>query len=209
VPKRELAIALSAAAVATAGDLLLLLVGNSQRPELALPQPPAFALPLGGILGVCAIPFYALGYRAVARAIRPGSPVLARVVLVCGVAAAAVGALIHGLTALAIGEAIRAGTAAAPPVEAVAASGAVLVASWLAAAVFFLAASAAIFASRALPRSVAWLNPVAVTLALVLAGLPTELGRSFLVPAAPNLAHVVFFFVCLRALDRELRVRGD
>ena len=48
---------------------------------------------------------------------------------------------------------------------------------------------------------VAWLNPAAVTLLLArgAAGLPWEIGRSFLVPAAPNLAHVVFFASLLLA----------
>jgi hypothetical protein len=36
-------------------------------------------------------------------------------------------------------------------------------------------------------------NPWLVTLAIVLAGTPSEIGRTFLVPAAPNVAHVVFF----------------
>lgn len=203
VTRRELAVASGAAVVATLGDLLLLFVGNSARPELGLPRPPELALPLGALLGVCAIPAYALGYRAVARAIRPGSRPLARVVLVCGSAAAAIGALIHGLTALTIRAAIESGASAAPPMEAVAASGTGLVAAWITASLLFLAASIAVFAARALPRSVTWLNPLAVTVVLVLAGLPWEWGRSFLVPAAPNLAHVVFFLVALSTLGES------
>jgi hypothetical protein len=139
--------------------------------------------------------------------IRGSAPGRARVVLWSGVAAALVGAAIHGLTERAIRAGIEAGTSAAPPMEAVAASGAALVTLWLVATAAFLAASIAVLASgvsrgSALPRSVAWLNPVAVTLGLAAAGLPWESGRSFLLPAAPNLAHVVFFFASLSALRR-------
>ena len=201
---RELAIASGAAVVATLGDLLLLWVGNSQRPELDLPRPFGLALPLGALLGVCAIPLYALGYRAVARAMGPGARALARVTLLCGGAAAVIGALIHGLTALTIRAGIESGAVAAPPMEAVAASGAGLVTAWIAASLLFLCASIAVFTSRALPRSVAWLNPLSVTIALVLAGFPWEWGRSFLVPAAPNFAHVVFFSVAFSAVQTEL-----
>jgi hypothetical protein len=36
-------------------------------------------------------------------------------------------------------------------------------------------------------------NPAVFTLGLVAAGQESVLGQAFLVPAAPNLAHVVFF----------------
>jgi len=202
--RRELAVAAGAAIVATAGDLLMLFVANAARPELALPRPPAPALPLGGVLGVAAIPFYALGYRAVARAIAPASRARARLVLAGGIGAAAIGAGIHGLTALAIRAGQAAGTASGSPVEAVAANG-LLVAAWGIAALLVVVASAAILGARALPRSVAWLNPAVATVLLALAGLPGELGRSFLVPAAPNLAHVVFFCAALLAAPHERR----
>lgn len=193
-----LGLACAAAAAASLGDLLLLWVGNSLRPELALARPPALVLPLGALLGVLAIPLYGLGYAAVARAIRPGSAALARLVLVCGVGAGAIGALIHGLTALEIRAGLASGAPAAAPVDAVAASGGLLVSSWAAATVLFLAASLAIAAARSAPRLARWLNPAAVTLGLIAAGLPSEWGRSFLVPAAPNLAHVAFFLAAWR-----------
>jgi hypothetical protein len=205
--RARLAIALCAAVAASAGDLLLLFVGNSLRPELGLPHPPRFALPLGGVLGVVGIPLYALGYQAVAAAIEPGSRRLARIALGCGAGGAAVGAVIHGLTALAIHTAIGSGAAAAPPMEAVAASGGVLVGAWVIAAALFVAASVAIAGagmsnSGALPRWLTLLNPVAVTLLIAASGVGWEWGRSFLVPAAPNLAHVVFFACALYALGR-------
>jgi hypothetical protein len=204
--RRELGIAATAAMVATVGDLLMLWVANAARPALALPAAPALALPLGGVLGVAAIPLYALGYRAVARALAPGSRARARLVLGCGIGAAALGAAIHGMTALGIRPGGGAGAAGASPVVAVAEHG-LLVASWGVAALLVMVASAALVAgawrSYALPRRLAWLNPAAVTLVLALAGLPSEAGRSFLLPAAPNLAHVVFFFAAGRALGRR------
>jgi hypothetical protein len=187
--RRKLAVAAAAAIVATAGDLLMLLVANAARPELALPRPPPLALPLGAVLGVAAIPLYALGYRAVARGIERASPRRARLIRSCGLGAAAIGAAIHGATALAIRSA---GSGAAAPLDAVAQSP-LLVAAWTAAAALVVVASAAIAGAQAGPRALVWLNPAAATLVLALAGLPGELGRSFLVPAAPNLAHVVFF----------------
>lgn len=190
--RRELVVAAAAALVATAGDLLMLLVANAARPELALPRPPPLALPLGAFLGIVAIPLYALGYHAVARAIAPGSPLRARIVRGCGLGAALIGAAIHGATALAIRADQTAGANAGSPLESVAANG-LLVAAWAAAALLAVAASAAIAGARSLARPVAWLNPAAATLLLALAGLPGELGRSFLVPAAPNLAHAAFF----------------
>jgi len=186
-----LALAIAAAIAASSGDLLMLWVGNSLRPELGLARPPAFALPVGGALGVVAIRMYGLGYAAVARASG------ARVVFLCGAAGALIGAAIHGLTWLAIRAGLESGAAAAPPLEAVAGSGA-LVALWALAAALVVIASATLAASRALPRTVRWLNPAAVTLAFVAMGMPSEWGRSFLAPAAPNLAHVVFFVAAWR-----------
>jgi len=197
----ELAVAAAAAVVATAGDLLMLYVANAARPELALPAPPGFALALGGVLGVAAIPLFALGYRAVARAIAPASRTRARLVLAGGIGAAAIGAGIHGITAFAIRAGQAAGAAGASPVEAVAANG-LLVVAWAAAALLVVVASAAILGSRALPRPVTWLSPALATVLLALAGLPSELGRAFLLPAAPNLAHVAFFGAALLAAPR-------
>src|SRR5262245_58878690 len=115
-PRKTLtALACAAAIAASLGDLLLLWVANSLRPELGLPPPSALALPIGALLGVAAIPLYGLGYAAVARALRPSSPTLARIVLVCGVGGGAVGAVIHGLTALAIRAGVDSGASAAPP----------------------------------------------------------------------------------------------
>jgi len=199
-----LVLALAGAAIASAGDLLLLWVGNAQRPELALPTPPGVALPLGAVAGVLGIPLYALGYRALAAAARPVAPGLARATALGGVVLALVGAVIHGLTAQVIRGALASGAAGAPPLESVGAQP-LLVTTWLAAALGLLVASVAIVAAsvsraRALPARLGFANPLALTLALGLAGAGTEWGRSFLLPAAPNLAHVLFFALALPAL---------
>jgi hypothetical protein len=206
--REELILATAAAVVATVGDLLMLLAANALRPELGLPRPPGVVLSVGGILGVAAIPFYALGYRAVACTIRPGSIPLSRIVLVCGFGTAAIGSLIHGLTALSIRESIASGSPVSSPVEFIAASGWFLPVSWGIASLLVLAASAAMVAApgsgrRSLPRWLSWLNPAMVTFVIGVAGLPCEMGRSLLLPAAPNLGHVVFFCSAFYALGRS------
>jgi hypothetical protein len=214
---RMLAIASVAALAATGGDLLLLLVGNSLRPQLHLESPPAFVLTLGGLLGCVAIPLYGLGYAAVARVVRSSRPITARVIVFGGSAFALVGAFIHGMTWLTIRDSIHAGTgsgtgpgtgsgtASAAPVDAIVAAGGFLLGAWTVAAVLMLAVSLAIARSglarrRPIPVRLALLNPVNVTILLGVAGAVTETGRAFIVPAAPNLAHVVFFGAALYAL---------
>jgi hypothetical protein len=206
--RRPLELACAAAIVATIGDLLLLWAGNALRPELALAPPPSFALPLGGALGVLAIPLYAVGYRALAREVERTSDLLARVVAFSGLGIGLVGALIHGLTASLILRAIGSGASPAAPLESVAAEGGLLVAAWTVAGMSVLAASLALLLAsfaRAcpVPRWLAWLNPVTLAFAFGLAGAASELGRSFLVPAAPNLAHVGFFALALFAPRRR------
>jgi hypothetical protein len=49
-----------------------------------------------------------------------------------------------------------------------------------------------------LDRRLAILNPALLTLALGAVGVTVESLRSFLTPAAPNLAHIVFFSVVAR-----------
>ena len=194
----QLRFALVAAVAASAGDLLMLYVANAQRSELGLPPPAPFVLFVGALLGVAAIPLYALGYRAVARRLAESSPRAARLVWTAGAGAAVTGAVIHGLTALLIHAEVRSGAPTRSPLEAVATWGAVPLVAWCVAAVLVLVASAAIFRvgvsrSSELPHWWAWLNPAVATLAVAAPGFASELGRSFLVPAAPNLGHAVFF----------------
>lgn len=207
--RRGLSIASVGAVAATVGDFLLLLVGNSMRDDLQLPEPPAFALTLGGLLGCLCIPLYGLGYAALAREIESRMPTPARIIRFGGIAFAALGAFIHALTWITIRDSVSAGASATAPLEAIGASGGILLAAWISAAVLTLIVSMAIAwcglsRPRALPGWLALLNPMTVTLLIGVAGAAAELGRSFLVPAAPNIAHIVFFVAAQRGrLDRS------
>jgi len=195
---KSFAIAAAAAVFATAGDLLMLWVGNATRPELGLASPPAGTLWLGAALGVFGIPLYAAGYRAASRALAPECSLARHIVAWTGGVFALVGAGIHGLTASMIADAIASGAAGDDPLAAVMAGGSLIVGLWVFATALMLAASLA-FAFEvargrsALPRAFALLNPLFATIALAFVGLSTEPLRAFLTPAAPNVAHVLFF----------------
>jgi hypothetical protein len=202
-PRRLARLAAAAAALASAGDLLLLAVANAQRPELGLPSLPVALLWPGAILGVACIPFYALGWRAASRLLGRDAAPAPRIVALAGAASALVGSAIHGLTALEIQRSLASPAANRPPLEAMTDPGSPLLGLWLAAAGLVLVASlafarAARRAPEARTRRLAALNPALVTVALALAALPFEPLRSFLAPAAPNLAHLLFFWACSR-----------
>jgi hypothetical protein len=202
--RRQLVLACLGAAVATGGDLLMLWVANALRPELGLPRPGSAVLWVGGLLGVAGIPLYAAGYRAVSRIAAADSPGVARLISWAGAGAAGLGALIHGLTAAMIQADLGSGAPGRAPLEAVGSWGTGIVALWAAASLLVLAASASVLVralrSPALPRWWGWLNPALGTLALAGIGATTELGRAFLLPAAPNLAHLAFFAASLAAV---------
>ena len=199
----SLALAAIAAAVASVGDLMMLYVANSARPELGLAAAPRISLWIGALLGVVAIPCYALGYRGVASLVLPRFPSHARIIAGTGAFGSLLGAVIHGATALFIRDVFASGAVAQDPTAAVAESP-LLLTMWGAAAVLVLVGSAA-FALAAqrgvprIPRAFAWLNPALLTVLLALLGATSVLGQAFLVPAAPNLAHFVFFAACARA----------
>jgi hypothetical protein len=193
-PRRLAAIGALAAAAASAGDLLMLWVINARRPQLGIVAPPDAVLWLGAVLGVAGIPVYALGYQAAGRLVAD-HPRGARAVVAGGALVAGVGAAIHGVTAQMIASAVRANMDA-PPFEAVVASGQLVIGLWGVAALGLLVASAVFAWCRR--DALALANPALVTVGLMLAALPTELTRSFLAPAAPNLAHIVFFLACAR-----------
>jgi hypothetical protein len=93
-------------------------------------------------------------------------------------------------------------SAAGAPLDGVMQAGAALTVPWAAAALLVTLASAALaHAARRAAAPRVWLvaNPAVATLLLGAAGAATELGRAFVVPAAPNLAHVVFFATALRS----------
>lgn len=198
------AVAAAAAVVASIGDLLMLWVANALRPGSGVPSPPPGALGLGAALGVAAIPLYALGYAAAAARARPALGSGAGGVMLAGGLGAVLGAYIHVATAWLIEDQMRgAGTTpVGSPLEGVMLAGGALTLPWAAAALLVTLASAALAyaAGRAaVPR--VWLiaNPAVATMLLAATGAATELGRAFIVPAAPNLAHVVFFATALRS----------
>lgn len=197
-----LAIASVAAVTATGGDFMLLLVGNSMRSDSQLQQPPAIVLTLGGLLGCLSIPLYALGYAALARVIGSTKPVPARIIRIGGIVFAALGAFIHGLTWLTIRDSAPSGSGSTTPLDAIAATGGLLLDAWIVASVLLLIVAIAIaWSGLVRPRAIsvwpALFNPVVITLLIGASGAATEFGRSFLVPAAPNLAHIVFFVAAL------------
>lgn len=196
------AVAAAAAVVASIGDLLMLWVANALRPGFGIPTPPRGALGLGLALGVAAIPLYALGYAAAAARARRALGRGAEAVMLAGGLGAVLGAYIHAATAWLIEDQVRGVSAAGAPLDGVMQAGAALTVPWAAAALLVTLASAALaHAARRAAAPRVWLvaNPAVATLLLGAAGAATELGRAFVVPAAPNLAHVVFFATALRS----------
>ncbi len=203
-PVRDARFAGVAALIASVGDLLLLYVGNAQRSELGLPEAGLTSLWLGGIAGVAAIPLYAFGYRAASVLVAEASARSARVLVLVGIAIGLLGAVIHGLTALLIATGLDAAKQASDPLGAVADSSALLTLWGVAALLALIASSLFVwFVGRGktrAPRVAALGNPVLLTIVLAGAGLPFVLLRSFLTPAAPNIAHLIFFMVCAAVL---------
>jgi uncharacterized protein DUF6796 len=203
-PRRDARLAAAAALVASAGDLLLLWTANTERPELGFfPPPPDGVTVAGAWLGVLAIPLYALGYRAAACALAPASARAARWVGGLGAYTAAIGAAVHGITAVLVANARHAGVPPTDPLAFVAQSGPYLVPFWVIGTVATIAGSA-IFAATvlggrtALPRWMAAANPALLILVVGTLAAPSAWLRAFLVPAAPNLVHVLFFLLVAR-----------
>jgi hypothetical protein len=185
-----------AALVATAGDLLLLATSNAPRPGFEwLPAASDALLLVGTYLGVLAIPFYGLGYRDVAACCDAR---MRRALVALGTAGGVLGGTTHGLTGLVIHVERTGGMAAVDPVTLVGRYGAFLVPLWMAIAALSVVGSGIFFVTvlvgrSTLPRWTAFANPVGLTLALVALGRGWATGEAFLVPAAPNVAHVLFF----------------
>ena len=190
--------ALVAALAATAGDVLLLYVANAARPELRLPPPPAGALVAGYYLGALAIPLYGLGYWQVARGLSPAGERAARTVFLAGLYGGALGGVVHGVTGLVIHADALAGTGGGDPLTVVARHGAYLLPLWALLAVLVLVGSivyarAVLGGGTAFPRWMAGVNPVLVVTVLGAVSTLSPWLEAFLLPAAPNVAHVVFF----------------
>jgi len=196
-----------AAIAASVGDLLLLLSSNAARPDLLwLPRPSGAVLLAGTYLGVVAIPLYGIGYREVAA--RFADPMVRRWIVALGTVGGVLGGTTHGLTGLVIHVERASGTAPGDPMAMVARYGAFLLPLWGAIAIVSIVGAAiyavAVLSGRSsLPGWMALANPAVITLGLAAAGQASVLGQAFLVPAAPNLAHVVFF--ALVALRRGAR----
>lgn len=200
--------ACAAAAVATAGDLAMLWVVNARRPELALAEGPAALLSIGCWLGVASIPVYAAGYAAAAKLVDETRPGSVRVIVVGGAIAAVTGALIHYLTARVVAARIATGAPGLDPFAELS-SEILLLVLWAVASFAVVVASVA-FATGVRPRHgklLACANPALLTVTISVLGLASVVTRSFLAPAAPNLAHVLFFGICASRLAREARGR--
>ena len=190
-------LAAGAALLATLGDGLLLAVASARR--AALPTPPGPTLALGHFLGVLAIPLYALGYWHVGRVLAVLAPARGRAVCVLGALGAALGAVVHGMTALLVG--LEAPGESADPTQVVLAGGSLLLPLWGILAALLLAGSALYAATVAggrstHPRWMAACNPALLVAATVAFAQTSPWLAAFLAPAAPNLAHVVFFGLC-------------
>jgi len=191
-----------AALAATIGDLLLLVTSNATRPDFAwLPAPSEAVLLCGTYLGVLAIPCFGFGYGAIAASF---APPYRRWIRALGVAGGVLGGTIHGLTGLVIHAEQTSAAAGVDPITVVARHGAYLLPLWAAVAAMLLVGSivfaAGVLAGRStLPRWTALASPAPLTVALVMMGAGSILGRAFLVPMAPNVAHVLFFALAGRA----------
>jgi len=191
-------IASIAAVVASVADLMMLSVVLISAPEVKVA--PGVLLSVSAILGSIAIPFYALGYAAIARSFTSPAPGLRRTIVVSGIIVGVMGGILHAATAVFIWRSWESGLMVKP--GDVLHSGLLLPMLWgLATAATLLASGALGFAvvagKSSLRPVVAVLNPVvgtALIVSLVLVSGSKNLAE-FLVPAAPNLAHVIFFFV--------------
>jgi len=207
VAPRASTVAAIAAAIAVVGDVMMLYVANVARPDLGLRPVPVAVLWVGGLLGVFAIPVYVFGYRAAAALVSQTFASHARVITFAGSVGSMIGAVIHGGTAKLIHDRLVSGTRVRDPILAVGESP-TLVVLWGVATVLVVAASIAFVLAvlrgvPSVPRRLAWANVALIVMVIAIAGSATPALRAFLMPAAPNVAHVVFFAACARALERR------
>lgn len=196
-------LATGAALIATAGDLLLLDVAG-ETAVTRLDDSGLRRVLLGHYLGVLAIPLYAAGYWQISRAVAPAGAARARWMFYVGAYAAAIGAAVHGLTALGIAVSPVSGD----PVAVLAPVADYLVALWMLLGALALVGSA-LFATAVRTGHTpftpwcAWLNPAVLVLAVAAAAVMCPALRPVVLPAAPNLAHVVFFGLAAVVLWRD------
>lgn len=202
-PTRHARFASFAAVAATLGDLMMLYVANGHGEDLGPLLSGAGLLWAGGFLGVVAIPAYAFGYRAAAGMMGAASPRAARAVAISGLFVAALGAAIHGLTAVHVARQLASGTVGQDPLASIAGSGPILPALWMLAAVAALVASLAFSCSvvrgiGSAPRALALASPAVLTIAFAAIGVLSGPLAAYVTPAAPNLAHIAFFAALAR-----------
>ncbi len=174
------------AALGLAGDFVLLEATHYGTQD---------GLLCGHLLGVFGIPLYGLGYWQASHAIRFAAPRRAAVVLFSGMFLAALGSAIHGITGALL---VAAPVTASGGVWAYEPYGAYVWPVWGVAALLLVVASlclvaAVIWQPTPYPRFFAVFSPALLVLGIGLVSLPFPELRRFLAPAAPNLAHVIFF----------------
>ena len=197
---RNLALVCGTTITALCGDLLLLLVVNSLRTGIRLQQPSTIILTMGGLLGCLSIPLaYAFGYAVMARVLRPTARITAAIILFGGIGLAIVGAVMHGVTWMTIRSSMITGAVSlSSPMVAIMKQGGILLNLWIIGCVLLTVVSILIVRSgilrpRAIPLWLAFLNPITL---ILLIGIPSsfaDIGRSYILPMAPNLAHLGFF----------------
>lgn len=187
-----------AAAAASGGDLLMLYVVGAERADLGLAPAGSWMLPLAYYLGVLGIPLYAVGYAALAVTLARDAPRASRIILIVGSILGVLGAVLHGVTGAAVDAQLRAGADFPDPVEGLLVFGEYILPLWAAVGLLGLLASGAyvyaVMRGRSpLPRWAAAVNPVLLVLVMVIASSGSMHLEAFLAPAAPNLAHALFF----------------
>jgi hypothetical protein len=185
-------VATLAALLASTGDFLLLAHGAARAAGDRTVDAPA--LIAGHYLGVTFIPFFAIGYWLAAKglgAVRGWT----RLVFPLGAAISAYGAVVHGVTAVLI-ETNLAGEGAASPATVPHATylmplwGLVFAPALIVSGLFAII----VLAGRTgFPRWFAAANPAVLMMLVAAASLPFPSAAAYVIPAAPNLAHVLFF----------------
>ena len=196
-PGVALVLATISAVLATFGDFLMLYVVNANA-VLNLPSHETILLPLGFFLGAFAIPLYGFGFWAIAKIFEPGALRAGRFVLVSGVMMAIIGGIIHGVTGISIEAQLRAEGSHLAPISSLLEYGVYLIPLWAIASVLcFIGAvgfiSGVISGRTIFSPFIAVFNPVVLTVVVGLTGSMTPTMQVFLIPAAPNVAHVLFF----------------
>jgi hypothetical protein len=200
--------ATAGAVTASLGDLAMLWVAWAADGRLGIPAPPHGTLIVGHYAGILGIPLYALGYAALADGVRAAAPGAAAWIARLGCIGAIVGAVVHGLTGVLTAVALRTGAPTAPDALAAIPEREFLLPLWGIAGGMVTIGSV-MFATvvarggTRFPRSMAVCNPLVVTLAIAAASTPLPTAAAFVVPAAPNFAHVVVFLGALLMGDRR------